>query len=214
MKKQLIKAIHGYISDNKYQYAAVVAVLLTGLIWGAVSASSLGEDQYGNLTEYVNGFISSYGLQPISRGKVFITSLMSNLKTVFFLWLSALWTPLIPFTLFQIGARGYKMGFSVGFLVSAYKAKGVLFAVMTLMPQMFVFLPALTVYAVFSIRYAIGLKKMRRNLKKGTAKKEMYFRCAVCTLGMAVTVLVCSLLDAYVIPPVLKPVCSYMAITR
>lgn len=212
MKKHLIRTITDYILDNKRQYAVVICALLMGVILGSVSAASVSGEQYENLDNYMESFVSSYNLQSISKLGVFLSSVATNLKTVFFLWISGMWVGLIPFTIFQIGVKGYKMGFSVSFLISVYKGRGILFAITTLMPQIMLFLPALTVYAVFSIKYAFAMKKIRsRNGGTDMVRRDMYFRNFLCTAALVLIMLICSLFDAYVIPTMLKPICSYIA---
>ncbi len=211
MKTRLIKTLTEYIKDNKRQYAVVIAALLIGTVLGSFSATMLDSGQFESLSSYTDNFISSYNLQPISKTGVFLSSVIANIKTVFFLWLSGLWVGLIPFTLFQTGVKGYKLGFSTAFLVSAYNGKGLVFAILSMLPQVLIFLPALTVYAVFSIKYSISVKRLRHSTSS-QLRKDMYFRNALCTLGILIVMVICSLCDAYVIPPVLKPVCSYLAI--
>jgi len=211
MKRRIIRILTDYIRDNKRQYAVVISALLIGLVLGSFSAVSLDGGQFDALSSYTDNFFSSYNLQPISKTGVFLSSLLSNLKTVFFLWLSGLWAGLIPLTLFHTGVRGYRLGFSTAFFVSAYSSKGLLFAVLAMLPQMLIFLPALAVYAVFSIKYSISSKKLRSHTSSAQLRKDMYFRNALCTAGMLFVMLLCSLFDAYVIPTVLKPVCSYIA---
>lgn len=212
MKKHLIQTLTDYIADNKRQYAVVLAALLIGTVLGSFSAVNLDSEKFESLSRYTDSFISSYNLQPVSKTGVFLSSVATNIKTVFFLWLSGLWVGLIPLTLFQTGIRGYKLGFSTAFLVSAYNGKGLIFAIMSMLPQMLIFLPALAVYAVFSIKYSISVKRLRNHGNPAQVRKEMYFRNALCTLGILTVMVICSLCDAYVIPPVLKPVCSFWVI--
>ena len=211
MKKQIFESIKGYISDNKRQYAVVIAALVAGMALGCLSALRMSGQQFESLSGYTENFVSSYNLQPVSRSRVFISSAMGNIKTVLFLWVSGLWVGLIPFAIFHIGVKGYKIGFSTAFLVSAYRGRGVLFALMSMLPQMIIFVPALTVFAVFNIRYAASIRRVRIRNGARSMRREMYLQNAVCVLGILAVVACCSLLDAFIIPPVLKPVCSYMA---
>lgn len=211
MKKQMLCGVAEHISDNKHYYAVVIAALFAGLVLGSVSAASMEGEQYTNLSGFMDNFISSYNLQPVNKTRVLMNSIAGNIKTVLFLWVSGMWVGLIPFAIFQMGVKGYKLGFSAAFLVSAYKGRGILFAVMSLMPQILILMPILTVYTVFNIKYAMSVRKMRLRNASDTVRRDMYIRNFLCVLGVVAVVFVCSLFDAFVIPPVLKPVCSYLA---
>ncbi len=211
MKKRIFGSIAEHILDNKRCYMIAVAALLIGLVLGSVSAVSLGGEQYTSLSSFTDNFISSYNLQPVSKTGIFTASVMGNIKTVFLLWVSGLWIGFIPFAVFQLALKGYKLGFSAAFFVSAYKGKGILFAVMSLMPQLIILMPILTMYTVFNIKYAISARQLRTRTASDTVRRDMCMRNFLCVLGVVAAVLLCSIFDAFVVPPVLKPVCSYLA---
>lgn len=207
----LRRSIFEYVADNRLQYISVAVAILVGTALGAVSAVSVSGDGYESLSGYLNNFISAYNLQTVSRARIFETSMYNNIKLILFLWISGLWVGLIPFTFLQVGIKGYKVGFSAAFLTMAYKGKGALLALTALLPQFVILIPCLTVFAVFNIKYAMSLRKMRdmRN-NSSSVKRDMYLRNFLCMTGITAVLAVCSFMDAYIVPTVLRPICALM----
>ena len=209
-KRAVFKEISSYVNQNKLQYFAVVICVVLGMVTGTFVAVSLSEEGFKSLSRYMENFVSAYNLQPVSKVQVFKASVYNNIKSILFLWFFGLWVGFIPFTLLQMGIKGYKLGFSGAFLIQAYKGKGVLFALLTLMPQLAVTLPALVVYSVFTMKYAMALRTVRSSRKNGELRRDMYLRGLLCIAAIAIVALISSLLDAFVVPPLLKPICSFL----
>lgn len=208
---KLRQGIIGYLADNRMHYIAVALILLAGAAAGAVSAVSVSGDKYESLHKYLNNFVSVYNLQPVSKLSIFKTSVYGNIKLILFLWISGLWIGLIPFAALQMGIKGFKLGFSSAFFVLSYKGKGLLFAFAALLPQLMLLVPALTVFTVFNIKYALSLHRMRDRNSRDLLKRDMYLRNFLCMTGITVIAVFCSFVDAFVVPPVLKPLCSFLA---
>lgn len=208
-KLNLRRTFAEHLADNKLQYTAVIAVLALGTVVGAVSAAAMNDENLKALGDYTDGFATAFSLSPIGGMNVFRASMYENIKLVLFLWLSGLWIGLIPIALLQIGIRGFKLGFTTAFMVHMYKLKGLAFAVVSVMPQLVLLIPAAAVYAVFGIKYAMALHKIGRQGSR-FVMREMYIRSFLCIVGITAVAALCSLADAFVVPPVLRPVCSLL----
>lgn len=208
-KLNLRRTFAEHLADNKIQYTVVIAVLALGTVVGAVSAAAMNEENLKALGEYTDGFATAFNLSPIGGMSVFRASMYENIKLVLFLWLSGLWIGLIPIAILQIGIKGFKLGFTTAFMVQMYKLKGLVFAAVSIMPQLVLLIPALMIYAVFGIKYAMALHKIGRQGNRGVMR-EMYMRSLLCIVGITAVAALCSLVDAFVVPPVLKPVCSLL----
>lgn len=206
---RVLKVFSDYVAENRLWYVLVITAVVFGAAFGALSAAMLPDGKYEGLNSYLNSFISAYSLQSVSRAGVFRASLYGNLKLLIFIWLSGFWIGLIPFSVLNMGVRGYGTGFTAVFIVQAYRGKGVIFALLSLLPRTLILIPAAIIYTVFCIRYSISLKNMRR--KGNTAvRRTMYARSAVCLLMAAAVFVICSLIEGFVVPTVLKPICSLM----
>ncbi len=206
-RKYILRSLRDYILDNKLYYMIVGIAVVLGIIVGSISAVSMNAENYESLNEYVNNFISAYNLQPVNRANIFETSFLGNLKLILFLCFSGFWVGFIPFTVLQMSIKSYKLGFSIAFFVMAYRGQGIIFSLMSLMPQILILMPALVIYAVFNIKYAISIQKLRMRRISSVIRREMYFRSFLCLIAMLGVATVCSFFDAFVISAVLKPIC-------
>ncbi len=166
-------------------------------------------DAYKNLNIYIDNFLSVYNLQPINRLEIFKTSFYSNTKMVLFLWVCGLWVGLIPFAIIQMGIKGYKIGFSIAFFVQAYQGKGIIFIFLSMMPQIFILIPALMIYTVFNIKYSLSIHKLNERKSILSVRKDMYLRNFLCIIGIILVIILCSFIDSFVISAMLKPVCYF-----
>ncbi|MBQ9757936.1 MAG: stage II sporulation protein M [Clostridia bacterium] len=209
-RKYFFKTITDYISCSKVLFVLTFFCLVAGTVIGSLSAITMNTENYESLGTYMNNFLSAYTIQSVDRGEVFKVSLYNNVKTVLFLWVSGLCVWLIPLGVIQIAARGYKMGFTTVFLIQLYKGKGILFVLASLLPQIMILFPALIIYAVFNISYALSLHNLKKRGDALNIRKEMYLKNLVFLLGIIAVLVLCSFIDAFVVPPVLKPICSFL----
>ena len=210
-KSQLKRFLTDYITDNKVQLIVAVLSVFVGTVIGSLSAVFLENAEYNTLGVYIDNFVSAYNLQPVNRSEIFIHSLYNNFKIILFMWLSGIWVGFIPLCCLQLGAKGYKIGFTVTALVRILGTKGILFVGVSLLPQLLIGLPILIAYAVFNTNSALMFNRIRNHAKTKISKKELYIKNFLCLLGTVLIMVFCSFFDSFVIPPVLKPVCSMLS---
>ncbi len=204
------KTISDYIGRNKWQILIVFASLFAGIIIGSFFSVRISEDKSDAMTKYIQNFVSAYGLQSVDNGKIFKFSLYNNIKLMLFLWISGLWVGFLPFGILQVGLKGYKIGFSTAVFVRIFGIKGIIFALLSVLPQLVIVLPTVIIYSVFNINFAFSLKNARFQRLSNNLKNKLYIRNLIFFVGAVVISLISGVVDAYIIPPVLKPICSFL----
>ncbi len=211
MKKcKFLKTFTDYITRNRLQFLVVALCLASGTVIGSLSAASLNDERFNLLSSYINNFTSAYSIQSVSHSEIFKFSLYNNIKLLLFMWVSGLWIWLIPFGLLQLGLKGYKLSYTVFFLIQLYRGRGIIFALVAVIPQIIIMLPTLICYSVLNINSAICFRRLRQKGHGFYTQKELYLRNLLCLVMVAAAFLICSLIDAFVIPAVLRPVCSLL----
>ncbi len=211
MKKYgFLKAFTNFVTRNRLQFLFVTLCLASGTVIGSLSAASLSDEKFSALSTYINNFISAYSLQSVSYGEIFRYSLYNNIKLLLFMWISGLWIWLIPVALLQLGIKGYKMAYTTFFFIQLYSGKGMLFVLVGIVPQILIMLPTLLCYSVISINSAVSFRVLRQKGNGFCNQKELYLRNLLCLVAVATIFIVSSLVDAFVIPAVLKLVCSLL----
>ena len=102
------------------------------------------------------------------------------------------------------------MGFTTVVLIQIFHSKGILFSLVSIVPQMIILMPALLIYSVFNINFAVSLRKVRGRGQTLHERKDMLLQNLVALMSVTVILVLCSLIDTFVVPPILKPICSYM----
>ena len=205
-----IKTFTDYVARNRLQFMLAILCLVSGTVIGSLSAASLSDEKFNVLGSYINNFTSAYGIQSVSHGEIFGFSIYNNIKLLLFMWVSGLFVWLVPFGLFQLGLKGYKMAYTTFFLVQLYRGNGILFSLVIIIPWMLIMLPTLICYSVLNFNSAVSLRKLRQKGQGFFSQKELCFRNLVSLVTVAVIFVVSSLIDTFVVPAVLRPVCSLL----
>ena len=209
MKVRCIKAdFDRYLSKNKWQIFSVVLFLVAGVLLGAYMSVSMEGEETKLLGSYINNFVSAYNLQNLNLFDVFKFSVYSNIKTVLFVSLSGLWIGFLPLLFLQVGAKGYKFGFSIAMLVKRFGLKGAIFAILSSFPQVFIFIPLFVFYAVFNINFAFFQKQKHTTSVTSRMKTEIYIKNLSYLLVMIAASFLVAAFDAYIVPQILKPLCA------
>lgn len=209
-KPQIQKKLLDYITKNKWQYFAAVFSLAAGILFGAVRVLLMQSDDINSLNRYVTNFVSAYNLQQVCNAEIFKFSIYNNIKIIFFIWASGIWIGFLPLSIIQLFAKGYKLGLTSTVFVTAFKLKGVVFSVITILPQLLVLIPAITAYAVFNIKLSLSSSRIRGQHVSRSVKSLLYSKSLAYILAITAVALLSALIDAFVIPIVLKPVCSFL----
>lgn len=211
MKKiHIQKTVLNYIIKNKWQLALVFFSLVIGTAAGSVFSVLMKTDQAEAMTKYLSNFVSAYNLQSVSGKDIFYFSLYNNIKVTLFLWLSGIWLGFMPLGILQIGIKGYKIGFSTTLFVKVFGVKGIFFALFSLIPQLLIMIPALITYCVFNINFAVCIHQIKSQKVKANVKNEICLKNLLYLLAVVAISVISAILDAFVVPPILKPICSFL----
>lgn len=191
-------------------YFVVASAVLLGLMIGTFLALTLEGAALSEVKDYMGRFFSAYSLQSVNKQEVFRIALYNNFKSLLLFWISGLSLFFIPFTLFQMGVKGFKVGFAIAFLTKIFRWKGVLFAIVSMLPQNLIMLPLFILYSVFIIRKAGQLYQLKQKSNVKLEKKRLYLSGLKSVIVMSVLLVICSVLEGYFVPVVAKPICSFM----
>jgi len=141
--------------ENTYFTALLLlAALLAGLVFGALSVNRIDKEKAAEIYETVNGAITGGGQ---SFQSVFAASLRQN-----FIWLVVIWflglsaAGFVP--IFICAAlRGASVGFTVGFLVRFYRARGFFASFFAVLPHTLLTLASVLLISFFAVRLSVKI---------------------------------------------------------
>ncbi len=198
---QLREGIVSHLWRHAALYFFILTLLVLGIVSGAVSVAALAGEEKAQLVSYLKLFFRSAGRGSLDlSGAVLLRDVFfANLKTagvMWFLGLSVVGAPLVSVVLF---IRGFALGFTVGFLVDELGFRGLLLALLSVLPPNLVAIPAWSFLGVSALSFAVYLfRRGRRDSRRAVmAAVSNYLMAGL--LGVAMLFL-SGLIDAYVSP--------------
>lgn len=211
MLKLLRKNTADYIRANIVAYFFMTLIFVIGVVIGAMAVKTLPDEQKVELVGYLRVFFQ--GLAERSEGigdtYVLLTSVvLNNIKIIGIMWLLGFTIVGIPFVLFMVCLRGFVIGFTVGFLVNEYVMKGLLFAIVAVLPHNFLAIPAILATGVAATTFSLMLVRRKRN------KENLFYNSiaySIFCFTMLMIMLGAALIEVYVSPVFMKTVAQIFA---
>ena len=202
ISEKLIKELN----HNRRAYLITAAVFLLGILAGSISAASGGGN--AEAKAYFDRFLSGYPLQGAAHSEIFQLSLMNYLPMAVLLWCSGWFFFLLPLGAFQIGIKGFKTGFTICYLMQCYHLKGALLALLSVLPQNLILIPALCFYMVYQTKFAADRRHLKYLNHASPVKRQVYLHNVIMTGIFLSLLLLCALIESFIVPTLLQPVCG------
>lgn len=183
-----------------------------GIVCGALAIRTLSDVQIVELADYLEVFFVSPQIDGMANTEgVLGTALFHHVKHMVLIWLLGFTMIGIPAIFFLIFTQGFILGFTVGFLIHEYILRGVIFAVIGVLPQQMIFLPSSILMAMMAVSLSIMLiRKCVAHSGVGGIKAYVWRYGAMLPILLLVTV-VGTLLEVYVSPLLLKAIYAMLA---
>ena len=195
--------IEKHVKSFLFLYFIVIIFFIAGVSAGAFTVDALDLVQREELVSYFQGFFKVLDNQPVHSGAVFRQSLVNNMQFVLLIWLLGITVVGAVFILFLVGIKGFIIGFSVGFLAEEMGLKGLLFALVAILPQNFLIVPGIIVAGVLGIGFSVSLLKRRKARYRKSFSQELL----IYTLNMvmvAIAVFIGTCIEGYITPVFMK----------
>ena len=206
-----------YLKDNMSLYVFTAVLFTIGVMFGAIVVSALGQDQLSSLNDALSGFFKALNLQSTGTTPSEITwhSAASFLKTTGLFWILGLSIIGLPVIVLLIFVEGFKIGFTVGVIVSQFHGKGILFALAAILPQNLISVPAMIVCGVAGISFSLMLVRSRfsHTAARGGTGTQLYRNFLSYTglvSAVAVAMVLASFVEGYLSPVLMRAVVPHL----
>lgn len=207
MKYEIKRLIRSHIRDNISLYTFTMVLIFIGIFFGAIIVNSLSIDQKNDLYLYLNRFFGQISNDPMmSSADLFSQSFTHYLKYIGLIWILGISVIGLPIILILLFLKGIVIGFTVGFLVSQMGFKGFFLALVSVLPQNLILVPAFLIVGVAAISFS--LRMIRMQLTKSEPFGPLITRYSVLMLGIVVLILLSSTIEAYISPFLMKVMIS------
>ena len=148
------------LKNNMGICCSVAVCIILGMCAGAFTVNNLSKVQVKELSDYLGGFSEIYTNQSISPGNLFVISAMQNYKFWLFLFISGMMIIGLPAIYIICAARSFVSGFTIGVIISAFGAKGILVCLLTVVPTDFFKLSAFLFLGISAVVFSVRVFKL------------------------------------------------------
>ena len=174
-KSEILLAIKENILNNTKSYFIVIIIFTVGIFLGVMFINQT--ENKSEIEKYINTYVDeTKALQNGDYLGELQKDIKSNIILVFLLWFSGTTIIGIPIVLGIILFRGFCLGYTIASCVYVLgKMKGIIFIIITIFLQNIIFIPALMVLGVSSIKLYTSIVKDRRreNIKLSILKHSI-----------------------------------------
>lgn len=201
-----------HFSEHIALYFMVILCFAIGLASGVFSVKALSQLQKEQLVEYLSSsFKATLLTGEINNLQILYHSIINNFKTLLIIWALAISAYGFPLIFLTIGARGFSLGFTMAFLIENIGYKGILFIMVSMLPQNIIILPVFIALCVVSVSHSLGVLRNRKAGKYVKREKlRLFVKYNFIVLLNIALLMVGSLIEAYVSPMFLKGIIGYL----
>lgn len=192
-----------YMKDHLPLYLFVFVLFSTGIVFGAVMVGALTLEQKEDLARHLGGFFGMLNQGGLDSSASFQQSLLLHLKWLGLIWVFGLSVVGLPLIFALDFLKGVLVGFSVAYMIGQYSWKGMVFALVSVLPQNLIVIPAIVVSSVAASAFAIHLVKTRLIGKQGHLMQP-FWRYTATMLLMLLALIAASLYEAFLSPTVMN----------
>ena len=206
-KQRWMEVLGNSLSSNLKTYIALAVCLILGIVGGSLFAIFKNTADTDALLTYIEHFVSGYQLTGASKAQILLLSLVNNLKTGICILCISLFYILLPLLFVNFFSKGFRIGFTVAFIIKGYGLGGSLFALVSLLPQNIIYLFATVIYSVFAFIQTIEIRRLRREGVLYKYKNRIILNTIAAFLLFLIFTAVGSLLESFVLPTFIKQLC-------
>lgn len=174
-KNEILLAIKENILNNTKSYFIVIIIFTVGIFLGVMFINQT--ENKSEIEKYINTYVDETKL--LQNGDYLgelQKDIRNNITLVLLLWFAGTTIIGIPIVLGIILFRGFCLGYTIASCVYVFgKMKGIIFIIITIFFQNIIFIPAIMVLGVSSIKLYTSIIKDRRreNIKLSILKHSI-----------------------------------------
>lgn len=157
--RNIIDNFNKHFRDNFWMYLITILFLCTGIILGIYSVKYMSEGDKSSLINYITSLSNSTTLESTNNKAIFFEAIKSNMPILIGYWFLGLTIFGIPVILILNIFKGFSIGFTFSFFIYGLENKGVLLAILGVLPQNIIYIPCIILASVLSIQFSLNILK-------------------------------------------------------
>lgn len=204
---KLLEVIKEHVSNNKKEYMIVALLFVIGIFLGVLFINHVQEGQKTEITEYFNTFIEKMkNMEEINSIDLLKNSMGQNIILAIVLWFFGTTVIGIPVVFGMVLYRGFCLGYTIAVCVTVMGLpQGLWFALILLLLQNILFIPAMLALAVSGFKL---YKSIIKDRKKENIKIEVV-RHTIFSFLMLLLLMLASVVEIFLSTNILKGFIKY-----
>ncbi|WP_040194820.1 stage II sporulation protein M [Clostridium culturomicium] len=158
--KGIFDGANKHFNDNLGYYLLTILFMATGMIVGLYCVKYMQDVDKGSLINYITTISTSSNGEIMATTKIFINTLKNNLPIIIGLWILGLTFIGAPIVLLVNLYKGFSLGFTFSFFIYALKQKGIILALLGVLPQNLIYVPCIIFLSVIALKGSVaGVKE-------------------------------------------------------
>lgn len=158
--KGIFDGANKHFNDNLGYYLLTILFMATGMIVGLYCVKYMQDVDKGSLINYITTISTSSNGEIMATTKIFINTLKNNLPIIIGLWILGLTFIGAPIVLLVNLYKGFSLGFTFSFFIYALKQKGIILALLGVLPQNLIYVPCIIFLSVIALKGSVaGIKE-------------------------------------------------------
>lgn len=202
---KMIEAIKKYYKDNNKIFLFLTILFIIGVIAGTIFELTISDVDNKTVIEFLTEYVNSIKKGTFVFKDSFFSYITSSVLLFSIIWIlgySVIGIPIIFFFLFY---KSFSLGFSVTSILSLYKAKGIIFALIYIFPHEVISLLLMMILIISSYKISISIINAIIK-KKEISFKEISKKYLILLLVIITLIIIISLYKAYLLPKFVKMV--------
>lgn len=208
MKKYLDKLKQNIII-NKKMIVFFGMLIITGIVAGSLFGIIIKGNDKTLVSEYINTFFNNINNDEINYISSFINSIISNILFIVFVWILGISIIGCPISIFMFFSKAFSLGFTLASLIINYNIKGVLYALIYIIPSQLFFFLGYTLLMIYSVSLSLKLG-MSFIKKKSIDFKYIINKYLIILLISLLLITIGSVFESFIMPYILKFVLSIL----
>lgn len=158
--KGIFHGANKHFNDNLGYYLITILFLATGMIVGLYCVKYMQDVDKGSLINYITAMSTSPNGEIMATTRIFINALKNNIPIIIGLWILGLTFIGAPIVLLINLYKGFSLGFTFSFFIYALKQRGIILALLGVLPQNIIYVPCIIFLSVIALKGSVaGVKE-------------------------------------------------------
>ncbi len=186
-KIRIMDILKKHIVGNIKEYIIVLLIFLVGIFLGVMFINNTNETQKGEIQNYISTYIENSKQGDIDTTDSLKTNIKEDIILACILWFAGTTVIGMPIVLGIILFRGFCLGYTISAAISTIGfAKGLSFILTSILLQNLLFIPAILILGVSSIKL---YKSIMKDKRKENIKISIIRHTAISSISLVILIL-------------------------